>query len=283
MSYALRNSIILLGTLLLMGIGGWLFLKYGPNREVTAYEAILDARKKELATYQSKAATFPDMQGLYIRELYRTEFRNKDLFFDRNVADFYDFVRRVNEGPAATRLNFTLIDSVSASTHGYLQFQVDGEGTYRNFYNFINQLEQSRPIASIRSVKMQPKPDSENRDEVVFTFNIRLFHLKGDSAGVAAPAINRNTPQLAYNPFSPLIYAIPSNDGGLTDVEQSRLIAVTTRSAFLVSRSGMDRIDLGGSVYLGTLERVNPSAGTATFRLNKGGIEETVTLRIGQP
>jgi hypothetical protein len=89
---------------------------------------------------------------------------------------------------------------------------------------------------------------------------------------------------MRHNPLAPLIHAIPSNTDNLSNLESSRLVAVTSGSAYIVDQSGrMVRIDVGGRVYLGFLERVSQSSGSATFRLNKGGIEETMTLRIGQP
>jgi hypothetical protein len=119
---------------------------------------------------------------------------------------------------------------------------------------------------------------------VVFILTARVFYARGNTTSTSLRTILTDIPSLRHNPLAPLIHAIPSNTDNLSNLESSRLVAVTAGSAFIVDQSGrMVRIDVGGRVYLGFLERISQTSGSATFRLNKGGIEETMTLRIGQP
>jgi hypothetical protein len=284
MSYALRNTLILLSTLVIMIAGGWLYLRQFPDKELQAYDKVIADREKDLATFKAKSEGFDLVREQYIRSLYRKENYNKELFASNNVADIYDFIRQLNDGPAFTQLNFSTIDSVVTDTHGYVTIQLDGTSSYRNFYAFLSRIEQSRPIMKVIKLQVQPKTAPDELQDVVFILTARVFYARGTTTSSSLRTILTDIPGLRHNPLAPLIHAIPSNTDNLSNLESSRLVAVTAGSAFIVDQSGrMVRIDVGGRVYLGFLERVSQSSGSATFRLNKGGIEETMTLRIGQP
>ncbi|MEN9839500.1 MAG: hypothetical protein RL177_979 [Bacteroidota bacterium] len=284
MSYALRNTLILLSTLVIMIAGGWLYLRQFPDKELKAYETVIAQREKDLATFKSKTEGFDLVREQYIRSLYRKENYNKELFGSNNVAEIYDFIRRLNDGPAYTQLNFSTIDSVTTDTHGYVTIQLDGSSSYRNFFAFLSRIEQSRPIMKVIKLQVQPKTAIDELQDVVFILTARVFYARGSTSTSSLRTILTDIPSMRHNPLAPLIHAIPSNTDNLSNLESSRLVAVTSGSAYIVDQSGrMVRIDVGGRVYLGFLERVSQSSGSATFRLNKGGIEETMTLRIGQP
>lgn len=284
MSYALRNTLILLSTLVILITGGWLFLRQFPDKELKAYTTVVEQRQKDLATFKSKTDGFDAVREQYIRTLYRRENYNKELFTSNNVADIYDFIRRLNEGPAFTQLNFSTVDSLTTETHGYVTIQLDGTSSYRNFYAFLSRIEQSRPIMKVIRLQIQPKTEIDALQDVVFILTARVFYARGTTTTSSLRTILTEIPSLRHNPLAPLIHAIPSNTDNLSNLESSRLVAVTSGAAYIVDQSGrMVRIDVGGRVYLGFLERVSQSSGSATFRLNKGGIEESMTLRIGQP
>lgn len=284
MSYALRNTLILLSTLVIMITGGWLFLRQYPDKELKAYETVIAQREKDLATFKSKTEGFELVREQYIRTLYRKENYNKELFGSNNVAEIFDFIRRLNDGPAYTQLNFSTVDSVTTDNYGYVTIQLDGSSSYRNFFAFLNRIEQSRPIMKVIKLQVQPKTAIDELQDVVFILTARVFYARGSTTSSSLRTILSDIPSIRHNPLAPLIHAIPSNTDNLSNLESSRLVAVTSGSAYIVDQSGrMVRIDVGGRVYLGFLERVSQSSGSATFRLNKGGIEETMTLRIGQP
>jgi hypothetical protein len=284
MSYALRNTLILLSTLVIMIAGGWVYLGQFPNKELEAYDKVIADRQKDLATFKAKSEAFDLVREQYIRSLYRKENYNKELFASNNVAEIYDFIRRLNDGPAFTQMNFSTIDSLVTDTHGYVTIQLDGTSSYRNFYAFLSRIEQSRPIMKVIKLQVQPKTAPDELQDVVFILTARVYYARGTTTTSSLRTILTEIPGLRHNPLAPLIHAIPSNTDNLSNLESSRLVAVTAGSAFIVDQTGrMVRIDVGGRVYLGFLERVSQSSGSATFRLNKGGIEETMTLRIGQP
>ena len=284
MSYAVRNTLILLSTLVILIAGGWLYLRQFPDKELEAYETVVAQREKDLVSFKAKSESFNLVREQYIRSLYRKENYNKELFASNNVADIYDFIRRLNDGPAFTQLNFSTVDSLVTDEYGYVTVQLDGTSSYRNFYSFLSRIEQSRPIMNVIRLQVQPKTAPEELQDVVFILTARVFYARGNTTSTSLRTILTDIPSLRHNPLAPLIHAIPSNTDNLSNLESSRLVAVTAGSAFIVDQSGrMVRIDVGGRVYLGFLERISQTSGSATFRLNKGGIEETMTLRIGQP
>lgn len=283
MSYALRNTLVLLSTLLLMVVGGWAYMNWGVDVQIEALQRVAEQRQREVRTFQSKAEGFDAVRETYIRTVYKKENYNKELFPTSNVADVYEFIRRLNDGPASLSLNFSLSDSVSNPDHGWVTVQLDGNGSYRNFYAFVNRLEQSMPIVRIARLQMQPMGELDRLQDVVFAMTVQVYYRRGTTQSTERRELLASLPSLRHNPLAPLITAIPSNMDNLSNVEQSRLIAVTASAVYLVDQQRrMVRVDIGDRVYLGFLERISQNAGTATFRLNKGGIEEIVTLRIGQ-
>ncbi|MDR9410662.1 MAG: hypothetical protein RI573_17590, partial [Balneolaceae bacterium] len=85
------------------------------------------------------------------------------------------------------------------------------------------------------------------------------------------------------NPYYPLIRPIPPNEENLPNVEASRLIALTGRTAHIIDQTGvLKRLTIGDRVYLGRLSNINLDAREVIFQLNRGGIADTVTLTFSQ-
>ncbi|MEX2368057.1 MAG: hypothetical protein WD510_01005, partial [Balneolaceae bacterium] len=65
------------------------------------------------------------------------------------------------------------------------------------------------------------------------------------------------------------------------NIESSRLIGISSSRIFLRDQNGrLVNLSVNDRVYLGSLEAIDVQEGRATFRLNKGGIIEAVTLEV---
>lgn len=86
----------------------------------------------------------------------------------------------------------------------------------------------------------------------------------------------------SYDPFKPLILSnLPPNIHDLLNVDQSKLVALTNKSAFIQDQKGvMQEMQVGDKVYLGYLSKIDLNRGKVTFELNKGGIYSTSTLNL---
>jgi hypothetical protein len=283
MSYALRNTLVLLATLILLVAGGWVYFTYILNPTIEEQATEITRKTRENTQLAAKADNFVAVQERHSRKFYELDNHNKELLADNNVATVYDFLRSINRGLAYTSMNFSLRDSVLNRDHGIIRVQLDGEGTYRGLFNFLSILEQSKPITKITELRLAPKTALDELNRVQYMMNVEFYYARGTSKSDPELLINTSIAPRIYNPFYPLVHGIPENSDGLTNVEQSRLVGLVRNGAYVVDQNNQMRlINVGSQVYLGTLVRVNMNEETATFRLNKGGIADIVVLKINE-
>jgi Tfp pilus assembly protein PilO len=281
MNNSTKNSLVLLGVLLLMSIAGFAYIHYRLDPQIEDLEATLRQRQQEYNTLQAKAATFDQVQRTFVEASYKFENYPKELFINSNVATVYDFLRTVNTGSSFTAMNFSFRDSVNTNRYGLMRYDVQGRGTYRNFYNFVSLLEQSRPINRINNLRLLPVNELGSLSEVEFSFTAESFYYRNPENVRATMATATDFDRLSHNPFFPLVHNVPPNENNLPDVERSRLVAVTAGSVYMIDQTGqMKNLRVGDEVYLGRLERIDFGNNAAVFLLNRGGIRDRVTLNL---
>ena len=125
----------------------------------------------------------------------------------------------------------------------------------------------------------------EKLNIVEFQIVLSAYYRRGNWSNYRAD-LNTSTPlgTIENNPYYPLIRPIPPNDENLPNVEASRLIALTGRTAHIIDQTGvLKRISIGDRVYLGRLSSINLDSNEAVFQLNRGGIMDQVVLSLSQP
>lgn len=282
MNYGLRNTLILLLTLILMLGGGWLFvhLKYSSTLEELEEEA--EQKQQTLDQIAETAELYDMVVYEHSRQNFIREHHPKELFPDPNAGRLYDYLRELNQGISFTELNYVVQDSVVQDDHGYVNITVSGEGFYRNLYNFIHRIEHSRPIIQIRSVQLQNITELERLTRVTFRMDLAAYYNRDDRLDYDATLATAEAPgDIGYNPYFPLIHPVRPNEEGLVEVDNSRLIGMTSR--FILIRDQNDavlRLTVGDPVYLGRLQSINTDTQEAVFRLNRGGLLDVVTMTL---
>ncbi len=283
MSYALRNTLILLTTLVLIVLGGWLYIKYNMNSVLIEQETQITQKQRDFNRFQAKADDFLPIQDRHARIRFEAENHPKELFANNSVATIFDFLRSINRGLAYTTMNFALRDSVIQPNYGIVRVRLDGEGTYRGLFNFLSVLEHSKPITRITEIRIAPVGRVEDLNRVNFEMNVDFYYARGTTKSNPDLLINTNITPFPYNPMRPLLHGIPPNTLNQTDVERSTIVGLTNNGAYLIDQNREFKfIPLNGQVYLGSLQSINMNEGTATFRLNKGGIAEVVVRKINE-
>lgn len=279
MSYAVRNTLVLLTTLILLIAGGWLYLIFIFDGDISSLEQQLAQKERENRRLTQKADNFMINKYRHSQIIYEYENHNKELLANNNVATVYDFLRFINRGLAHTSMNFSLRDSVINRDHGIIRVQLDGEGTYRGLFNFLTILEQSKPITRISDIRLAPV--SGSLDRVQYIMNVGFYYARGTTSSNPDILINTSIAPRIYNPFYPLVHSVPENVDNLPNIDRSRLIGLVRNGAYIIDhRNSLQFLSIGDEVYLGTLASVNMNEETATFRLNRGGISDVVVLKI---
>src|SRR5690554_5591497 len=105
MSYALRNTLILLTSLILLAGGGWLYITFSMDSVISEQEAEINQKQTQLDQLNTKASDYLLVQERHATLKYQYENHNKELLIDNNVATVYEYLRRINRGPAYTAMN----------------------------------------------------------------------------------------------------------------------------------------------------------------------------------
>lgn len=283
MSYGVRNTLILLIVLtLFVGAGGG-YIYYYQKPEIERLQKEVEKTRQTLDEKQQIADRYPALQNQFNEARKFFNNYNKSLYGSSNEDHVYDFLNDINSGSAYTNFTFSFSDSTEYGQYGTMTMQVTGEGYYRNVNNFIRQIELSKPLNKISGVTVNPINELESYGKVSFNFTITSFYDRVKLLGDPDLSITNNLLGSIYNPFYPLIRSIQQNEQNLVNVEQSSLIALSGNRAFLLDQNGvMQKISEGDEVYLGTLTSIDVNQGSATFRLNKGGIIERLTLQVNK-
>lgn len=284
MKYSIRNTIILLLTLIIMVGGGWLYIHNRFDEEIATTQTTLNEKQAELEEVQNLASQFSAAQANYNDVIFTRMNYPKELFPSHSSSDLYNYLQEINEDISFTGLNYSFSDSVLNEDHGLINATIEGEGNYSNLTNYLYRIEYSRPLIQIRSVQLNNISELERLNRVNFQVSLSALYRRGDWTNYRAD-LNTSTPlgYIEHNPYYPLIRPIPPNDENLPDVEASRLIALTGKTAHIIDQTGvLKRLSIGDRVYLGRLGNINLDDREAVFQLNRGGIADTVTLTLSQ-
>jgi len=119
---------------------------------------------------------------------------------------------------------------------------------------------------------------------VKFNLQVKEYYSQSDQyAAVFYSENNLKSPEI-YDAFYPLVRnEIRPNTEHLPDVQGATLVSLVPQGAFIVDNEGNTTLmEKGDPVYLGNLMDIDYENETVTFILNKGGLIEFETLKLGQ-
>ncbi len=282
MNYGLRNTLILALVLMVLFGAGRLFVHY------TFSSALEDLReekqqKEQMLSEVSEMAVLYDQSVMgHAREVFIRDNHPKELFADPNTGMLYDYIRQLNQGISFTELNYNVQDSVIHDHHGVVRMMVNGEGAYRNFYNFIHRIENSRPIIHIHTLQLHNINEPGRLSRVNFQMVLHAYYNRDENLDVLPElAVAEHFGDIGHNPYYPLVHPVPPNEAGLVNVDESRLLGMTTNYVIIQDQTRQIlRLSAGDPVYLGTLQHIDTDSQEAVFRLNRGGLLDVVTLDL---
>lgn len=292
MSYAIRNTLILLVTLLIMIGGAWAFLTFIQGARIDELEVSKQEKNRDLVQKQAIEADFTELLDRYQDALARIENYDKSLFPDDNPDNVFAYLTELNDGNSRLLFDFTYSDSTINDQYGAIVTNLDGSGDFSSFVNFINKLENSQLINKVSELDLSFGSNATNNDQVVddiysevtFSFKIEsLYERIAVLDSLNTTNVIRYNPNLSkHNPFYPLIrLTFPDNDENLPVIESSRITALTSERVFIIDQTGkLVTLREGDKVYLGFLESIDNETKSAKFKLDKAGIIEYVTLEV---
>ena len=282
MKYSLRNTLILLASLLVMVGGGYYYVHIVFTDDIENATTELEEKKVESRNLQDRAAMFNTAQANYNEALFTRLNFPKELFPSHNSSRLYQYLLSLNSSLSFTGLNYTLNDSTLHEDHGIINATIQGEARYENLNNFVHHLEYSHGLIQIENVQIDNISEPGRLDRVNFQLTIGAIYQRGDWIKYRSELL-RSDPlgAISNNPYFPLIRQAAPNIENLPDVDNSRLVVLTGSSANIIDQNGrLQRLNVGDRVYLGQLSSIDLQAGEAVFTLNRGGIRDQVVLKI---
>jgi Tfp pilus assembly protein PilO len=282
MKHGIRNSLILAATLIIMIAGGWFLLDYVYSPQIEELEQRQAQREREYNSYAETAAMYEETLLELNRQYYIRDNHPKELFHNHRSGRVYDYIRQLNEGISFTNFNYSIRDSSSHGEYGVVTVSLRGEGEYRNLNNFVHRIEHSSAIMHIASLQITNITELGRLSRVAFEMTLQLYYNRDDRLEwqprmYMADAMGN----IGHNPFFPLIHPVPPNTRNLVDVDQSRLVGITSQFILLRDQGGnLKRLTVGSEVYLGTLQRIDTERQEAIFHLNRGGIFDRVRMAL---
>ncbi len=285
MSYAIRNTLILLVTLsLILGLG-FSYSKFFLESKIEDLENSLVAKRNDLNSKEDINIQFTELNERYQAALEVISNYDKILFSSNKPDDVFDFLNRVNEeGGSQIYYDYIYTDSIPSSEYGIIESSIAGYGQYNALTDFVNRIEHSQLLNKVSNLTISPARQDDDLRTVNFSFDLESYYEKTnlfDSLGRNF-SINLDEDISNYNPLYPLIQpTVQANVNGLTDVRGSRLIGMTDNRVFVRDQTGrILSLKEGDRVYLGSLVSIDLQNKKATFNLDIGGIEEVVTLEV---
>lgn len=281
MSYGVRNTLILIIVLTVFVGAGWSYLYFYQEPKIEELTQEVENTRQELNQKQQKADQYPALKKQFEEATRFFNNYNKALYPSSDEDVVYDLLDEISSGSAFTEFTFNFTDSTNYDQYGTMSMEITGEGYYRNFINFIRQIELNKPLNKISNVTVSPVNEIDSYGRVTYSFTLKSFYDRVKLLGEPELTITNNLVGSVYNPFYPLIRSVDENEENMVDVEQSSLLAVSSDRVFLLDQNDvMKKLSPGDEIYLGKLTSINVDQGAASFELNKGGIIEQVTLQI---
>lgn len=287
MSYALRNTLVLAAVLLVLGgLGwGWLNFTYGESLE----RLDKDVEKKEIRLKQLGVvlADYDYMQDKLNQTLRRWDFYPKTLLPENSVHETYRYLETISSRRAGFDYEFKLSGVSQSEDVIIANYQLKGNGNYRNINRFIQFLEKSKPMYKIVSLQLTRAAGGQGSDnDIKVTLKFMGMFVSGDKEELIKDGdpfiLSSSNFSTRYDPFRPsVLNKLPPNRENLLVVERARVIAILKGLAYIQDQNGnMLTMRVGDRIYLGLIEKIDLKKSEVIFAMNRGGIFDRVVLKL---
>lgn len=288
MSYAMRNTLLLLSVLLVTSAVGGYLVFYELRNEVRDLKITSENKRHELAQLRSENLLFDELekQLIDIKKVWKKVPRR--IYSQENSAISFAYFNRLSGGSRnGFEYNYTLSGTTEEENLRVSDYVLVGEAGFRSLYAFIWKLEHYPVLYRINNLEIRPvSSDDLNRNinfhRINFVLEISAFSTPQDGLEPHESLAIKVMERASHNPFFPLIREnIPENTEGLFEVNGAQLIGIAGNSAFVRDRAGRTwTLKAGDKVYLGSLVRIDSTGNVVMFTLNEGGIIKNIRLEM---
>ena len=204
-------------------------------------------------------------------------------------SQFFDFVEYYSNDNTMNSFTNTEYEGQNVELGvNYYTYKVFGRMNYNNVYRLIYAIEHSKELKKIVQANLKGINKVSKRGGasylVEFGLEVRVYYSFNDQFAEVNFEENNLVPKSIKNAYHPLIkVSIKPNKNNLPDIQEGSLVSLVPQGAFITDSEGITRLmQKGDKVYLGHLVEIDYDNHTVTFVLNKGGLVEYQTMKLGE-
>ncbi len=288
MSYTLRNSIVLATLLVLVAVGGFYWVGMYQSGRIDSLLEHKASLRTDLDNINSALSVY-DITLAHVNRL-KARWQGRSQVVPardtpaRTLAYIDGYLDRARAKSVSFDFMFTGV--TDHEDHSFNTYSLQGESRFEDLYGLIWHVENGQRFYAVDGLQIEysePERRTSRWDWIRFRIILSAYFVPESLVEDLPPLSESLADDQPGNPFLPLItQTLPSNRRGRLDVDKARLTALTEDAAYLVDRaSKMHVLRQGDRVYLGLLDKIDMGGNRVEFLLNKGGIWERRTLRVG--
>src|SRR5690554_1517348 len=206
MSYAVRNTIILLITLFLFVGGTTFYVKYFQQNKIDELTAQLKTYNSDYQTKLQISNDYPQLLDTYLQAKEIVLGYDKSLFKTNSSYGVFKYIADLTGDDLEVFYDYVFIDSVSRDKYGIVNSDIQGTGNYSAVITFINKLEYGQLLNKVENISISPVSSEEDMNYVTFNFKLKSYYQKIPfDETVSSADYEEIFAHSTYNPFSPLI------------------------------------------------------------------------------
>ncbi len=287
MNRKLKNTLALLAVLLVILIGGGIFVFGIQHSKISTGK---DKLKELKATAYNKEQLARQYRELQVKSMSLDSILASRKFnIPQNLSSikFFDFVTDVTSSfSPQTHVDVEYSNPGQDKEFYYYEYKLTGSGRYSELYQLIYAIEQSKELKKLSAINMSNIVSTDEGGvpsfDVTFNTVVRVYYASNDRFATTKMVENDLRTKEIYDAFYPLIRnEIPPNVDNLLDVQGAKLLALVPEGAFLSDGKGSTYLLWEGEpVYLGYLTKIDYDNNKVHFIINKGGVIEQVDLQL---
>ena len=287
MNRKLKNTLALLGVLLVILIAGGIFIFGIQRSKISDKKDKLNELKAHALNKEHLAKQYHDL--LIKSQSLDSILASREFNIPQNLSSikFFDFITDVTSSfSSQTHVDVEYTDRGQDKEFSYYQYKLKGSGKYSEIYQLIYAIEQSKELKKLSSINMSNLISTDDDGIPYFNVNfnmlVKVYFSQNDRFATAKLVENDLRSKDVYDAFYPLIRnEIPPNIDNLLDVQGAKLLALVPEGAFLADAKGNTYLLWEGEpVYLGYLTKIDYDNKLVHFIINKGGVIEKVDLQL---
>jgi len=286
-SNALRSTIVIGAIwLVLLLVGGW-YVYYSQADELGAVRKENKEAHEAYDKMQAKVDSRGEVRATLAKLTDHWYQRKKIIPVADNARTSYNYFNWISQqsGPMLM-FDFMVLSEAPDESPPSRTYQLRGEDTFENLFDFIYYLEHEPLLYKIGQISIDGASIGQNDDGDVlgvrFDMQIKVYYGTSSSLDQSfSPRVVQTVPK-QIDPFYPLILDnLPKNTRGLVLVDESKLQALTKDTAFIIDqKKNLVTLHVGDEVFLGYLTKIDVQQNECVFTLNLGGVIEKYSMEL---